>query len=48
MSMVAVLFVLKHYPGFDHPVGHLYNKTAVSFVLKQDPDLLVLITQNLT
>jgi hypothetical protein len=31
--------------GFDHPVGYLYNKTAVSFVLKQYPDLLVLITQ---
>jgi hypothetical protein len=31
--------------GFDHPFGYLYNKTAVSFVLKQYPDLLVLITQ---
>jgi hypothetical protein len=32
--------------GFDHPVGNLtYNKTAVSFVLKQDPDLLALITK---
>jgi hypothetical protein len=32
-------------PGFDRPVGYHYNKTAVSFVLKQDSDLLVLITQ---
>jgi hypothetical protein len=25
--------------GFDHRVGYLNNNTAVSFVLKQDPDL---------
>jgi hypothetical protein len=31
--------------GFDHPVRCLYNKMTVPFVLKQDPDLLVLITQ---
>jgi hypothetical protein len=31
--------------GFDHPVGYLYNKPAASFVLKQDPDLLVLFAQ---
>jgi hypothetical protein len=30
--------------GFDNPVGYLYHNTAVSFVSKQDPDL-VLITQ---
>jgi hypothetical protein len=30
--------------GFDHPVGYLDNNTDASFVLKQDPESLVLIT----
>jgi hypothetical protein len=51
VNVSACLWLLSHFfktlCWFDHTVGYryLYNKTAVSFVFKQDPDLLVLITQ---
>jgi hypothetical protein len=47
MSIATVSFVLKHQPDSTIHLGTytVYNKPAVSFVLKQYPDFLVLITQ---
>jgi hypothetical protein len=36
---ISCLICFETLSGFDPPVAYIYNNTAVSFVLKQDPDL---------